>query len=256
MGTMSAQFIMREEHILDDRDFLMKFIFLMLMIALLASYILFQGFITVDKLSLPFNSVNFSSFKLGDIEKRFNSNSIDLTIDESDFEGLSELDLSDIEILDIEDKALVAVEEIASAEKATDASYAPTEIKKPKSIEKPVPVQARVQKEVVKKNVFISSQNVDSLSFIKKKFYATNNISFSLLLAEKFFEKSEYEKALKWALISNEIDETNEKSWVLFAKSKIKLGKRQEALNALNIYLKDSDSTHVKKILDDIKKIS
>jgi len=238
MESISSQVNMNiNEHILDDRSFIVKFVFLMLMIVSLASYVLFQGFVTVDKLSLPFSTSSFSSLKLENIEKNLNGNSVNLTIEESDFEGLAELDLSDIEILDTKSSEIVQIEKVASAEKSTAT-------------------QSAVKKQATKKKVFISSSNVGSLSFIKKKFYATNNITFSLLLSEKFFEKKEYKKALKWALISNEIDETSEKSWVLFAKSKMKLGKKQDALNALNVYLKNSDSTHVKKILDDIKKTS
>ncbi len=223
----------RDERILDDKSFMMKFIFLMVMIALLASYVIFQGFVTVDKLSLPFSTSSFSSLKLEDIEKKLNGNSVNLTVEESDFEGLAELDLSDIEILETKNRP--------SVDTATES--------------KTVVAKSAAPKVASKKKVFISSQNVRSLSFIKKKFYATNNISFSLLLSQKFLEKKEYKKALKWALISNEIDETSEQSWILFAKAKIKLGKKQDALNALNIYLKNSNSTQVKKVLDDIKKI-
>lgn len=235
MESISSQMAMNtQEHILDDKSFIIKFVFLMLMIVLLASYVVFQGFVTVDKLSLPFNASSFSSLKLESIEKNLNGNIVDLSINESDFEGLAELDLSDIEILDTTSNTILQetkVEKVATSK---------SEIKKP----------------VTKKKVFISSQNVGSLSFIKKKFYATNNISFSLLLSQKFLEKKEYAKALKWALISNEIDETNEKSWILFAQSKVKLGKKQDAVNALGAYLKNNNSIQVKKILDDIEKTS
>ncbi len=235
---MSAQLAMRrEEHILDDKKFMVQFLFLMAMIVLLGSYVIFQGFLTVDKLSLPFKSESFSSLKLENIEKNINGNSVDLTLKESDFDGLAELDLSDIEILD-------------SGESAVNST-----MKKPLSIDKPAVVTVPKVAKPKKKRIFISSQNVGSLSFIKKKFYATNNIAFSLLLSEKFLEKKQYKKALKWALISNEIDENSEKSWILFAKAKMKLGKKQDALNALNAYLKNSNSIQVKKVLDDIKKI-
>ena len=234
MESISAQVAMSQaDQILDDRSFIVKFVFLMLMIVSLASYVVFQGFITVDKLSLPFNTSSFSSLKLESIEKNLNGNSVDLSVSESDFDGLAELDLSDIEILETQS---IAAEKPSVAKRSAVA-------------------KAHVQKSVKKKRVFISSQNIGSLSFIKKKFYATNNIDFSLLLSEKFLKKKEYKKALKWALISNEIDENSEKSWILFAKAKMKLGKPQDALNALNIYLKNNNSVQVKKVLDDLKKI-
>ena len=234
MSSISSQIAMNENvHILNDRSFVIKFSLLMLMIVTLASYVVFQGFLTVDKLSLPFNTSSFSSLKLESIERNLNGNRVDLEVIDADFEGLAELDLSDIEIMDTQ----VAVVATSKKQLAADTQ------------------KSAVVKPVKKKKVFISSQNVGSLSFIKKKFYATNNVAFSLILSEKFLEKKEYEKALKWALISNEIDEKNEQSWILFAKSKMKLGKKQDAINALNIYLKNNSSTIVKNVLDDIKKI-
>ncbi len=223
------------DHILDDRSFIIKLVFLVLMIISLASYVVFQGFMTVDKLSLPFNTSSFSSIMLENIEENLNGNSVDLTVVDSDFDDLAELDLSDIEILDVSPSTTAGNKKEIVARHATPKSVAPTKSKK--------------------KKVYISSQKVGGLSFIKKKFYATNNISFALMLSEKFLSKKEYKKALKWALISNEIDENNEKSWILFAKAKMKLGKPQDALNALNIYLKNNSSVKVKKILDDLKKI-
>ena len=74
------------------------------------------------------------------------------------------------------------------------------------------------------------------------------------MISEKFLEQKKYKKALKWALISNEIDDKNENSWILFAKSKMKMGKKQDAINALNAYLKNNHSTNVKNLLDDIVK--
>ena len=231
MESISSQIAVNEQNnILEDRSFIIKFAFLMLMIVTLASYVIFQGFVTVDKLSLPFNTNNFSSLKLESIEKNLNGNVVDLTVTETDFDGLEALDLSDIEILDIKAET-------------------------PISVDKVVATKSAVVKKEKKTKVFISSQNVGSLSLIKKKFYATNNITFSLLLSEKFLEKKKYKKALKWALISNEIDGKSERSWILFAQAKVKLGKRQDAINALNVYLKNNTSTQVKKILDDIKKI-
>ncbi len=234
METISSQVAMNnKETLLDDRNFIVKFVGLMMLIVLLASYVVFQGVVTIDKLSLPFTNHSFSSLKLEKIEKSLNGNAVDLRIMENDFDDLAELDLSDIEILDKSMDTALVKEEVAR-----------TSVESPK-VTKPVSK---------KKKVFISSKSVASLSFIKKKFYATNNIHFSLLLSQRFYDKKQYDKALKWALISNEIDENNEKSWVLFAKSKMKLGKPQDALNALNVYLKNQNSSQVKKVLDDIKK--
>jgi tetratricopeptide (TPR) repeat protein len=115
-----------------------------------------------------------------------------------------------------------------------------------------------VKKVKPKKKIFISSEvsskKSDSLSFIKKKFYATNSSKFSIKLAKKFYELKSYKKALKWVLITNEIDSKSEDSWLMFAKVKDKMGKPNDAITALNQYLKQNSSTRVKKLLIDLKK--
>ena len=217
----------------DDKSFIVKLLALLFAIVILASYVLFQGFSTVEQLSSPFKPESFTSLKLESVEKKLNGNSVDLTVAASDFDGLADLDLSDIELMD--------TQAMPSADKVIPAAVKKT---------------AAAKKPKAKKKIFISSQKMGSLSLIKKRFYASNNITFSLLLSQKFLEKKEYKKALKWALISNEINENNERSWILFAQAKAKLGKKQDAINALRVYLKSRNSIKVKKILDDIQKTS
>ena len=231
METISTQAAMarrENQSVLGDKDFLLKISALGLMIVVLASYVVFQGFSTVDKLS--FSQLQHDktlSPKLQHVETNINGNAVDLEIKAADFEGVENLSLSEIEKMDRSESLVTQKSgtKLVSAQVATP-----------------------------KKKIFISSQSVGSLSLIKKKFYATHNISFSLLLAEKFYGQKAYKKALKWALISNEIDGNNERSWLLFAKSKAKLGKKQDALNALEVYFKSHPSVKVKKAFADIEK--
>ena len=224
-----------ERNITDDKSFMQKFSFLLATIVGLSAYIIVQGFNAVDDISLPYtNSMNLVSLEV--LEREVNGNSVDLSIVEDDFSELASIDLSGISLFESMQKVPVA---------RSEQNHKQTVI-----------AQKRVEpiKQDNKKKVFITSQDGNSLSFIKKKFYATNNALFSIKLAEKFYESKKYQQALKWSLITNEIDSKSEQSWLMFAKIKNKMGKKQDAINALNEFLKHEQSSKAMTLLKEIKK--
>ncbi len=223
-----------ERKITDDKSFMQKFSFLLATIVGLSAYIIVQGFNAVDDISLPYTNMNLVSLEV--LEREVNGNSVDLSVIEDDFSELASIDLSGIALFQSMQK--VPAQRYEQNHKQT------------------VIVEKRVQaiKQDDKKKVFITSQDGNSLSFIKKKFYATNNALFSIKLAEKFYESKKYQQALKWSLITNEIDAKGEQSWLMFAKIKDKMGKKQDAINALNEYLKHEKSSRVITLLKEIKK--
>ena len=218
------------EKISDDKGFIYKFSFLLATIMGLCAYIILQSFNAVDDLSLTYGeSSEFVSLEM--IEREINGNSVDLAVIEDDFSQLALIDLSGIVLSSRQTQSPVQKDEVQVV----------------------VPTAKTFEKSD-KKKIFISSQDGNSLSFIKKKFYATNNSLFSIKLAQRFYESKKYKKALKWALITNEIDAKSEQSWIMFAKIKMKLGRKQDAINALNQYLKHNSSVEAVKMLKNLKK--
>lgn len=98
----------------------------------------------------------------------------------------------------------------------------------------------------------IETQEVNSLQYLKEKFEKTNNIIFALMLAEEFYNNKNYVESNKWALIANHLDSDNEKSWLWFAKSKLKLGQKEDAIVALKAYLKTNKSKIAQTLLNQI----
>ncbi len=98
----------------------------------------------------------------------------------------------------------------------------------------------------------IETQEVNSIKYLKDKFEKTNNIIFALMLAEEYYLTKDYIQSNKWALIANHIDADNEKSWLWFAKSKVKLGQQEDAIVALKAYLKNSKSKAAQTLLNQI----
>lgn len=104
------------------------------------------------------------------------------------------------------------------------------------------------QKGVIK----IETHEVNSIQYLKEKFEKTHNITFALMLAEEYYTMKNYSECNKWALMANNVDPDSEKSWVWFAKSKVKLGHKEDAVLALQAYLKNNKSKAAQSLLNQI----
>lgn len=98
----------------------------------------------------------------------------------------------------------------------------------------------------------IESQEVNSIKYLKERFEKSHNIIFALMLSEEYYIAKNYQDSNKWSIVANTIDADNEKSWILFAKSKLKLGQKQDAIASLEAYLKHNKSKAAQSLLTQI----
>ena len=103
------------------------------------------------------------------------------------------------------------------------------------------------------KKINLNGSSINYIETMKKKFTRSKNPRDALLLAKAFYEKKEYSQSEKWALTANKIDSSNDESWHMFAKSKLKLGQKNEALKILSSYYKKSHSPKTKALIIKIK---
>jgi len=112
----------------------------------------------------------------------------------------------------------------------------------------PPPLEEMKPQGVIK----IETHVINSLSYLKEKFDSTHRIVYALMLAEEYYKNKNYNESNKWALIANNIDAENEKSWLWFSKSKYKLGHKDDAILALKAFLKNHQSQELKNLLEQI----
>jgi len=211
--------------IYEDKSFVLKMVFLTFLILLLSAYLILQSLNIVHDLSI-FDKKNFST------------NTLSLKSFDNTFGELEELDLSKIEL-------------------AQNSNFNHVETKTSLKVAKPIPQQRVVaEKKEKKRAIFIETQEVSSIKFLKSKFKTTNLPTYSIMISKRYFEQKKYKQALKWALITNELDSSNEDSWIIFAKSKVKLNQKEDAINALSEYLRTYDSQRAESILQQILKTS
>lgn len=74
----------------------------------------------------------------------------------------------------------------------------------------------------------------------------------AIKIAQFYMLQKEYEKAVKWAVEASKKDPTQAKSWIIYAKAKIALGKPEVAKRALTIFLKHNYSQSAQDLLDSL----
>jgi len=100
----------------------------------------------------------------------------------------------------------------------------------------------------------IETSSVSAYKDVAKRFAQSHDTDDSLFLAKSYYRKGNYKKAEYWALQTNKVNDNIEESWLIFAKSKVKQGKKNEAISILTIYIKKSNSLQAKNLLNKIKK--
>ncbi len=111
----------------------------------------------------------------------------------------------------------------------------------------------KVHRQPAKIKIKISRTTKKDLQAITKRFKKSNNPVLGVFLAKKYYEMGDYRKAYNYAYITNQIDSTIEDSWIIFAKSLVKLGQKERAVQTLKAYIKTSQSSKAQLLLDNIQ---
>lgn len=108
--------------------------------------------------------------------------------------------------------------------------------------------EKKPQAEPVREKIIIRSY-VPNIANLEQNFHQKNDYKTALQIAELYFADKNFEKALKWSFKANELDKRDSGAWVLFAKAKFALGKKDEARQVLQSFLRFYDD---KSFLDEV----
>lgn len=95
-------------------------------------------------------------------------------------------------------------------------------------------------------------KNNQDINDVIKRFNVNHNPALSLFIAKKYYELGEYKKSYNYALITNEINNDIESSWIIFAKSLVKMKKKDKAIQVLQKYISYTGSNRASILLDNI----
>ncbi len=111
----------------------------------------------------------------------------------------------------------------------------------------PVPLIVRPQESTMKHD-----NNTFDIHEIEDRFKINSNPHLGLYIARYHYEHGNYNEAYNYALKTNSINSTMEESWLIFAKSLVKLGKHDQAKKTLQLYISQSNSENAKSLLNSI----
>ena len=141
--------------------------------------------------------------------------------------------------------------DLSSEEKKDKNVSATQNLVKPKSKE----INVTKPKAVKPKASFpvITSKSV-TLNALIKSYESFPTLQKAIQIAEIYLQKNSLKEAQKWALKANDIDPSNYKSWIIFAKILIKEGKIKNAKKILNTYIENyGNNDQIDKFLRSIK---
>lgn len=101
-------------------------------------------------------------------------------------------------------------------------------------------------------DIQFSSEN-NEISILKENFNKNKNPEIALKIAKKCYQDKRYSDTIKWALSANNLDNSIEESWVMFAKAKYMLKQKDDALRALEEYNKNKNKPEINELINKIK---
>jgi len=99
----------------------------------------------------------------------------------------------------------------------------------------------------------IETSNVIAYRDVEKRFLMSHDIDDAFFLAKSYYKKGNYKKSEYWAYETNKLNADNAENLFIFIKSKVKLGKKNEAISILKNYNNQTNSDEGKTLLVQIE---
>ncbi len=145
-----------------------------------------------------------------------------------------DLETNNIKEIDNKDKPNI-LENAIHSEPLVDIPILDNEVK-------PYPKKEKIHLNIIK------TSNVNAYKDVENRFKQSHNVDDGLFLARIYYKHNNYKKSEYWSLEVNKLDPASEESLLIFVKSKVKLGHKNEALHILKKYIQQKDSENAKKL--------
>lgn len=112
-----------------------------------------------------------------------------------------------------------------------------------------IPIEDFLAMPEEKKTLNIAVKSLSDEEALLKNFQSSNTFATAIALAQFYFDKKEYIKAISWAKESSKLEPVSDKPWIIYAKSKFHLGERAEAIRSLELFVGYVNSKEAKELL-------
>lgn len=133
------------------------------------------------------------------------------------------------------------------------SSFSSTATKQEKEIpeKKSKPAQQNTE---IKKTFSMEVTSSDRQEVLLQNFNAKKDFKTAMELSRLFYEKSAYKKAIYWSKEASRLEPKSKIPWILYAKAKVRLNEKEDAIKALENYLNYFSSREIYDLLMQIKK--
>ncbi len=119
--------------------------------------------------------------------------------------------------------------------------------KKENVIKKVIPKEMITKKSKILLHVNV--KEVKSEDALLERFRVAGDFDSAMGLAYLYFKKQNFKKSIYWSKKASKLSSSEDSSWLIYAKSKKAIGKKDEAIKALQLYLEYFSSNEIKKLL-------
>jgi len=126
----------------------------------------------------------------------------------------------------------------------------PDEIQPEKRLEKIVFKEVTKLKPTKKSIIFLHVKEVKSEEALLERFRTATDFESAIGLASLYYEDNKFEKSVYWSKKASKLSSGDESAWLIYAKSKKALGKTDDAIKALHLYLEYFSSNEIERLLE------
>ncbi len=128
--------------------------------------------------------------------------------------------------------------------------YPFAQTKQPNTLPPPPSLNGISQTRASSSNQYPASLDIHEM---EDRFKNNNSPYVGLYIARYYYDHGNYNEAYNYALKTNALNNSMEESWLLVAKSLVKLGKTDQAKRALQVYVSQSNSERARNLLDSLE---
>lgn len=133
----------------------------------------------------------------------------------------------------------------------------PAPVANAKTAKAPIALSPLIQPVIKSKLTSIKREDAPfDIHELEERFKNNSNPNLGLYIARYHYDHANYSEAYNYALKTNALNATLDESWLIFAKSLVKLGKTDQAKKTLQLYISNSNSENAKNFLETLNKES
>ncbi len=108
-------------------------------------------------------------------------------------------------------------------------------------------------KPIKSKKVMLYVKEVKNEEALLERFRAAGDFDSSIALSKLYFQEKKYDKSIYWSKKASKLLASDAQAWIIYAKSKNAIGKKDEAIKALELYLEYFSSNDAQRLLSNYR---